>query len=70
LLGTLGEGEYALLVNLGSYSRPARMLERNKAKLRLIEGSELAELVVEHYSKMSPRYRTFWPLKQIHVADL
>ncbi|MFQ3248056.1 MAG: restriction system protein [Arenicella sp.] len=70
LLGTLGEGEYALFVNLGSYSRPARMLERNKAKLRLIDGSELAELVVEHYSKMSPRYRTILPLKQIHVPDL
>lgn len=69
LLGALGEGEYGLFVNLGSYSRPARLLERNKAKLRLIDGDELVDLVLEHYSKLSPRYRTLLPLKQIYVAD-
>ncbi|MFT5118036.1 MAG: restriction system protein [Kiritimatiellia bacterium] len=70
LLGTLGEGEYALFVNLGSYSRPARLLERNKAKLRLIDGDELVDLVLEHYGKLSPKYRALLPLKQIYVADL
>jgi restriction system protein len=70
LLGALGEGEYGLFVNLGSYSRPARLLERNKAKLRLIDGDELVNLVLEHYAKLSPRYRTLLPLKQIYVADL
>lgn len=70
LLGALGEGEYGLFVNLGSYSRPARLLERNKAKLRLIDGDELVDLVLEHYAKLSPRYRTLLPLKQIYVADL
>jgi len=38
LLGTLGDGEYGLFVNLGSYSRSAVELERNRAKLRLIDG--------------------------------
>ncbi|PCK08771.1 MAG: restriction endonuclease [Alteromonadaceae bacterium] len=70
LLGALGEGEYALFVNLGSYSRPARLLERNKAKLRLIDGDELVDLVLEHYGQLSPKYRTLLPLKQIYVADL
>lgn len=69
LLGTLGDGEYALFVNLGSYSRSARLLERNKAKLRLIDGDELVDLVLEHYAKLSPKYRTLLPLKQIYVAD-
>lgn len=70
LLGALGEGEYALFVNLGSYSRPARLLERNKAKLRLIDGDELVDLVLEHYAKLSPKYRALLPLKQIYVPDL
>ena len=70
LLGTLGEGEYALFVNLGSYTRPARILERNKAKLRLIDGDELADLVMEHYERMSPKYRLILPLKKIYVPDL
>jgi restriction system protein len=70
LLGALGEGEYGLFVNLGSYSRPARLLERNKAKLRLIDGDELVDIVLEHYAKLSPKYRALLPLKQIYVADL
>jgi len=70
LLGALGEGEYGLFVNLGSYSRPARLLERNKAKLRLIDGDELVDLVLEHYANLSPKYRALLPLKQIYVADL
>jgi len=70
LLGTLGEGEYALFVNLGSYSKPARVLERNRSKLRLIDGEQLVELVLEHYQKLSPRYRALIPLKQIYVPDL
>jgi len=70
LLGTLGEGEFALFVNLGSYSRSARLLERNRAKLRLIDGEQFVELVLEHYNKMSARYRTLIPLRQIYVPDL
>ncbi len=70
LLGTLGEGEYALFINLGSYSKPARVLERNRSKLRLIDGEQLVELVLEHYQRLSPRYRTLIPLKQIYVPDL
>ncbi|TDO99584.1 restriction system protein [Marinomonas balearica] len=70
LLGALGEGEYGLFVNLGSYSRPARLLERNKAKLRLIDGDELVDLVLEHYPKLSHKYRALLPLKQIYVANL
>lgn len=70
LLGTIGDGEYALFVNLGSYSKPARATERNKAKLRLIDGEQLVEIVLENYHKLAPRYRTLLPLRQIYVADL
>ncbi|MEH6473831.1 MAG: restriction endonuclease [Halopseudomonas sp.] len=70
LLGALGDGEYGLFVNLGSYSRPARLLERNKSKLRLIDGDELVGLILENYGKLSPKYRAILPLKQIYVADL
>lgn len=69
LLGTLGEGEYALFVTLGSYTRQARMRERNTARLRLIDGEDFVALVLQHYAKMSPRYRALIPLKQIFVPD-
>ncbi len=70
LLGTLGDGEYGLFVNLGSFARGAVELERNRAKLRLINGEQFVELIFEHYSQLSPRYRALIPLKQIFVPDL
>lgn len=70
LLGTLGEGEYGLYINLGSYSRSAVELERNRAKMRLIDGEQFVEMVLQHYPKMSPRFRGLIPLKQIYVPDL
>ena len=70
LLGTLGEGEFALFVNLGSYSKPARQLERNRAKLRLIDGEQLVELVLENYDQIAARYRTLLPLTRIYVPDI
>lgn len=70
LLGTLGDGEYGLFVNLGSYTRGAIELERNRAKLRLIDGEQFVEIVLENYSRLSPRYRSLVPLKQIYVPDL
>lgn len=70
LLGTLGDGEFALFVNLGSYSRPARSLERNRSKLRLIDGEELVSIILENYERLSPKYRTMLPMKKIYVPDL
>lgn len=70
LLGTLGDGEFGLFINLGSYSREARLLERNKAKLRLIDGEQFVEMLLENYEQLAPRYRALIPLKQIHVPDL
>lgn len=70
LLGTLGEGEFALFVTLGSYSAPARARERNTPRLRLLDGDQLVEMIQAAYPKMSPRYRRILPLKQIYVPDL
>lgn len=70
LLGTLGEGEYGLFVSLGSYSRSAVELERNRSKLRLIDGEQFVELLISHYDGLLPRYRSLIPLKQIYVPDL
>lgn len=70
LLGTLAEGEFALFVTLGAFAKQARLSERNLAKLRLIDGEELYELIVKHYSALSHKYRTIIPLKQVFLPDL
>ena len=70
LLGTLGEGEYGLFVSLGSFSREAVQLERNRPKLRLIDGEQFVDMVLQHYTRLAPRFRSLIPLKQIYVPDL
>lgn len=70
LLGTLGEGEFGLFVSLGSFSRDAISLERNRSKLRLIDGEAFVDMILENYSQLSPRYRAIVPLKQIYVPDI
>lgn len=70
LLGTLGEGEYGLFISLGSFSRQSVELERNRPKLRLIDGEEFVDLLLENYGRLSPRYRSMIPLKQIYIPDL
>lgn len=70
LAGTLGEGEYGMFVTLGAYTKPARVFERNKPKIRLIDGEQLVELLLQHYGNLSPRYRTMLPLKQIYIPDI
>lgn len=69
LLGTLGEGEYALFVTLGSYSRQARVRERNNPRLRLLDGDDLVQTILTHYDQLAPRYRVMLPLKRIYVPD-
>lgn len=70
LLGTLGDGEYGLFISLGSFGRQSVELERNRPKLRLINGEQFVELLFEHYGRLAPRYRSLIPLKQIYVPDL
>lgn len=70
LAGTLGEGEYGLFITLGTYSKSARVFERNKPKLRLIDGEQLVELIMQYYGNLSPKYRTMLPLKQIYIPDI
>ena len=69
LLGTLGAGELALYVTLGSYSSVAQQQERIKPSLRLIDGKQLVGLIIENYEKLAPRYRTLIPLRRIYVPD-
>mgnify|MGYP000583494805 CR=1 FL=1 len=56
--------------SLGSFSREAVQLERNRPKLRLIDGKQFVEMVLQNYTRLAPRYRSLIPLKQIYVPDL
>lgn len=70
LVGTQGYGELSLFVTLGSYSRDAVAIERQRAGLRLLTGEDVVTLVVENYAQLPEKWRSLIPLTSVlAVAD-
>jgi restriction system protein len=69
LLGNLGDGEFGLLVALGGLSPQAKDFAKRKTNLRLVDGPELVDLVLEHYEALDPRYKSFIPLKKVYIPE-
>ena len=68
LSGTQGPGELALFVTLGTYSRDAQALERQRSGIRLLTGEDIVTLVLEHYSALPERWRAVIPLTPLLVV--
>ena len=69
LSGTQGPGELALFATLGTYSRDARALERQRPGIRLLTGEDIVTLVLEHYSALPERWRAVMPLTPVLVVS-
>jgi restriction system protein len=71
LTGTLAPGgsELGLFVTLGAYSMDAKHEERRRQNLRLINGTELVNLIFDHYEKFSPEYKRLLPMRSVYVVD-
>jgi len=69
-IGHTEQGEHALFVCLGSYTRECREYDRAKSNLRLLDGEQLVDLIFQHYEKFDPRYQSLLPLKRIYVPAL
>ena len=68
LSGTQGPGDLALFVTLGSYSREALALERQRPGIRLLTGEDIVSLVLEHYVRLPERWRSLIPLTTLWVV--
>ena len=69
LLGAIQSGEHALFVTLGDYSPDAVRIERGKSNLRLINGTDLAQLIFHNYEKFDPRSKTLLPLQRTYTPS-
>jgi len=67
LHGAIESGEHGLFVTLGTFSNDARTFERTKPNLRLIDGSDLVDLIYAHYGQFEPRYQMLLPLKRTYI---
>lgn len=71
LAGALAHGgsEVGLFVTLGNYSADATHLERTRQDLRLINGSQLVDLILEHYERLDPEWKRLLPLRTVLAVD-
>lgn len=71
LAGALAHGgsELGLFVTLGSYSNDALHLERTRQDLRLLNGTQLIDLVFEHYEQLDPEWKRLLPLRRVYAVD-
>lgn len=69
LYGKLSQSEYGLFVTLGKFSPAALTFEQSKANLRLIDGDDLVDLILDHYEKFDSRHKGLLPLRRVYVPQ-
>ena len=69
LYGKVAEKEFGLLVTLGGFTSQAKDFAFSKGNLRLIDGDELVDLILDHYEELDPRYKGMIPLKRVYVPE-
>jgi restriction system protein len=69
LYGKVGAGEYGLLVTLGTYTVQARNFAQAKSNLRLLDGDDLVNLVLQHYEELDSRYKGLLPLRRVYIPE-
>lgn len=69
LYGKVASSEFGLLVTIGTFTNQARNFARSKSNLRLIDGNELVDLILQHYEQFDSRYKGLLPLKRVYVPE-
>lgn len=67
LYGKVDPSEVGLFVTLGGFSAQARSFAQTKHNLRLLDGEELLDLILEHYENLDPQHQAVIPLERIYV---
>jgi restriction system protein len=69
LYGKVEPNEHGLLITLGTFTNPAKNFAKNKSNLRLIDGDELVDLILEHYESFDSKYKGIIPLKRVFIPE-
>ena len=51
--------EFGLLVTLEKFTNQAKNFAANKSNLRLIDGDELVDLILQHYERFDSKYKGY-----------
>lgn len=67
LYGNVATGEYGLFVAVNGFSKKAREFAKSKANLRIIDGDELIDIILQYYEKLDSKYKAKIPLKNVFI---
>lgn len=70
LYGKVGTNEFGLLVTLGVFTPQAKTFAKSKTNLRLIDGEELVDLILEHYEGFDSKYKGLLPLTRVYIPEI
>lgn len=65
--GGMSEGDYGVFVALTNYTKNAQKFLDKTPIIRGIDGSELVDLILKYYDKLSEKYRKMIPLKMVYI---
>jgi restriction system protein len=67
LYGNVATGEYGLFITINGFSKKAREFAKSKGNLRIIDGDELIDILLQHYEQLDSKYKAIIPLKNLYV---
>jgi restriction system protein len=67
IVGTLQPQDCGMVVTLGTFTAQARGAVQNRSHVRLIDGDDLIDLVLQHYDQLDARYKGLIPLRRVFV---
>lgn len=70
LKGAMREGDYGLFITLSDYTKKAKAYLDNTPIIRGINGTELVNLILDYYDKLSEKYQKMIPLKKVFIPTV
>ena len=67
LKGAMREGDYGLFITLSNYTKNVKRYLDNTPIIRDINGTELVDLILKYYDKLSDKHRKRIPLKMVYI---
>ena len=67
LKGAMREGDYGVFITLSDYTKNAQKYLDNTPIIRGINGTELVDLILKYYDKLSEQYKRIIPLKMVYI---
>ena len=69
LYGKTSGDDVALIVTVAGFTGRSKSFARGKSRLRLVDGEELLDLLLEHYDELDAKHKRLLPLRKVYVPD-